>query len=458
MAHPRRKALRGQLLSFVDDPHAVGEVASRRHVEDGLLLIEDGRIAAFDEAHALLPALPADTPIEHWPNCLILPGLIDIHIHLPQTQVIASYGAQLLDWLQTYTFVEEQRFEDPDHSARIARFFLDELARNGTTTAVVYGSVHPQSVEALFVESARRNLCTIAGKVMMDRGAPAGLLDTAERGYAESKALIARWHGQGRQLYAISPRFAVTSSPAQLEAAGALAREHPDCYVQTHLSENHEEIATVRRLFPAAASYTDIYDRCGLLGPRSIFGHCLHLTEPERRRLSESGSIAAFCPTSNLFLGSGLFDLAGLRDPARPVRIGIASDVGGGTSYSMLRTAAEGYKVLQLRGQSWPALEAFYALTLGNARALGRADEIGTLEPGTAADLVVLDPAATPAMAHRMERIAGDLAETLFVLLMMGDERAVRATYVMGERTLPATRRRHQSARTSGPAGAPALR
>ena len=349
MARPRRKALRGQLLSFVDDPHAVGAAASRRHLEDGLLLIEDGRIAAFGEAHALLPALPADTSIEHWPGCLILPGLIDLHIHLPQTQVIASYGAQLLDWLQTYTFVEEQRFEDPAHSARIARFFLDELARNGTTTAVVYGSVHPQSVEALFVESARRNLCTIAGKVMMDRGAPAGLLDTAERGYAESKALIARWHGQGRQLYAISPRFAITSSPAQLEAAGALAREHPDCYVQTHLSENHEEIATVRRLFPAAASYTDVYDRCGLLGPRSIFGHCIHLAEAERLRLSESGSIAAFCPTSNLFLGSGLFDLAGLRDPARPVRIGIATDVGGGTSYSMLRTAAEGYKVLQLQ-------------------------------------------------------------------------------------------------------------
>jgi len=430
----RPKALRGQLLSFSDDPQAVGAAASHRHLEDGVLLIEDGRIAGMGEARELLPALPAGTPVEHWPGCLILPGLIDIHIHLPQTQVIASFGAQLLDWLQTYTFVEEQRFADPAHCARIARFFLDELARNGTTTAVVYGSVHPQSVEALFTESARRNLCTIAGKVMMDRGAPPGLLDTAERGYAESKALIARWHGKGRQRYAISPRFAVTSSAAQLEAAGALAREHPDCYVQTHLAENHEEIATVRRLFPAAASYTDVYDRCGLLGPRSIFGHCLHLGEAERRRLSESGSVAAFCPTSNLFLGSGLFDLAGLRDPACPVRVGIATDIGGGTSYSMLRTAAEGYKVLQLRGQSWPALDAFYALTLGNARALGLESEIGTLAVGSAADVVVLEPRATPAMAHRMERGADDLAATLFVLLMMADERAVRASYVMGER------------------------
>jgi guanine deaminase len=429
-----RKALRGELLSFSDDPQAVGAAASHRHLEDGVVLIEDGRIARVGAAQDLLPALPAGTPVEHWPDCLILPGLIDIHIHLPQTQVIASFGAQLLDWLQTHTFVEEQRFADPAHCARIACFFLDELARNGTTTAAVYGSVHPESVEALFAESARRNRCTIAGKVMMDRGAPPGLLDTAERGYAESKALIARWHGKGRQRYAISPRFAVTSSAAQLEAAGALAREHPDCYVQTHLAENHEEIATVRRLFPAAASYTEVYDRCGLLGPRSIFGHCLHLDQTERRRLSESGSIAAFCPTSNLFLGSGLFDLAGLRDPACPVRVGIATDVGGGTSYSMLRTAAEGYKVLQLRGQTWPALDAFYTLTLGNARALGLEGEIGTLAVGSAADVAVLDPRATPAMAHRMERGAGDLAATLFVLLMMGDERAVRATYVMGER------------------------
>jgi guanine deaminase len=425
------KALRGQLLTFRDDPQTAGGAASHRHVEDGVVLIEDGRIKALGEARDLLAA---DVPVEHFPDCLILPGLIDSHIHLPQTQVIASYGRQLLDWLETYTFVEEQRFADPAHCARIARFFLDELARNGTTTAVVYGSVHPASAEALFAESARRNLCTIAGKVMMDRGAPPGLLDTAERGYEETKELIARWHGKHRLRYAISPRFAVTSSAGQLEAAGVLAREHPDCYVQSHLSENHEEIRTVRRLFPAAESYTDVYARYGLLGPRSIFGHCLHLDEAERRLLAEGGSVAAFCPTSNLFLGSGLFDLAGLR--AAAVRTAIATDVGGGTSYSMLRTAAEGYKVLQLRGQSWPAFDAFYALTLGNARALGLADEIGTLEPGTAADIVVLDPRATPAMSHRMERIAGDLKQTLFVLLTMGDERAVRATYVAGEPTV----------------------
>jgi guanine deaminase len=431
------KALRGQLLSFVDDPSVVGTEASHRYLEDGLLLVEDGRIAALGPAHELLRTLPAGTPVDYWPDCLILPGLIDSHIHFPQTQVIASFGAQLLDWLQNYTFLEEQRFGDSAHSARIASFFLDELARNGTTTAAVYCTVHPESAEAFFAESARRNTRMIAGKVMMDRGAPAGLLDSAERGYVESKALIDRWHGRGRQLYAISPRFALTSSDAQLEAAGALASEHPDCYVQTHLSENHAEIAAVRRLFPWAESYTHVYDRFGLLGPRSIFGHCLHLSAAERERLSATGSVAAFCPTSNLFLGSGLFDLRALRNPDLPVRVSVATDVGGGTSYSMLRTAAEGYKVLQLQGQTWPALDSFYALTLGNARALGLAGEIGTLEPGTAADLVVLDPRATPAMAHRMERIAGDLAATLFLLMMMGDERAVRATYVMGERQHP---------------------
>jgi len=428
-----RRAIRGRLLSFKGDPAEVGAAASHTLIEDGALVVEDGRIAARGEARDLLGRLPAGTPVDDHTGCLILPGLIDTHIHFPQTQVIASYGAQLLDWLQKYTFVEEQRFKDPAHAARIARFFLDELLRNGTTTAVVYGSVHPESADALFAESERRGTRMIAGKVMMDRGAPAGLLDTAERGYAESKGLIERWHGRGRQLYAISPRFAVTSSDAQLEAAGALLAEHPDCYLQTHLSENHDEIATVRRLFPWAKSYTDVYDRFGLLRPRSIFGHCIHLDEPELERLSASRSVAAFCPTSNLFLGSGLFDLAALRDPRRPVRVGLATDVGGGTSYSMLRTAAEAYKVLQLRGQHWPALDAFYAMTLGNARALGLEHAIGSLEPGSEADLVVLDARATPAMAHRMETIAGDLAEELFVLLMLGDDRAVRATYVMGE-------------------------
>jgi guanine deaminase len=428
----RRRAIRGRLLSFKDDPAAVGEAASHAYLEDGVVLVEDGRIAACGDAAAVLGKLPPGTPIDDHAGRLILPGLIDTHIHLPQTQVIASYGSQLLEWLQKYAFVEEQKFADAAHAARIAGFFLDELLRNGTTTAVAYGSVHPQSAAALFAEAERRGLRTVAGKVMMDRGAPAALLDTAESGYRESKALIERWHGRGRLHYAISPRFAVTSSEAQLQAAAALLVEHPDCYLQTHLAENLAEIATVRRLFPWAKSYTDVYDRFGLLGPRSLFGHCIHLEEAELERLSASRSVASLCPTSNLFLGSGLFDLAALRDSRRPVRVGLATDVGGGTSYSMLRTAAEAYKVVQLRGQHWSALEAFYAITLGNARALGLEAMIGNLAPGREADIVVLDARATPAMAHRMET-ARELAEELFVLLIMGDARAVRATYVMGE-------------------------
>jgi guanine deaminase len=426
------RAIRGRILTFKGDPAEVGEAACHVYVEDGALLVEDGRIAALGEAGEILAGLPAGTPVDDHTGHLVLPGLIDTHIHFPQTQVIASYGAQLLEWLQKYTFVEEQKFGDPAHAERVARFFLDELLRNGTTTAVVYCSAHLESAEAFFTESARRDTRMIAGKVMMDRGAPAALTDTAERGYRESKALLERWHGNGRQLYAISPRFALTSTEAQLEVAGALVKEHPDAYVQTHLCENHDEIATARRLFPSASSYTDIYDRFGLLGPRALLGHCIHLEDEEVERLAATGSIAVFCPTSNLFIGSGLFDMARLCDPRRPVRIGLATDVGGGTSYSMLRTSAEAYKVLQLRGQNLTALQAFFLMTLGNARALGLEDRIGTLEAGSEADIVVLDSRATPAMAHRMET-ARELAEELFVLVTLGDDRAVRATYVAGE-------------------------
>jgi guanine deaminase len=439
---PKSRALRGRLLEFLDDPAEVGEASSHRYQEDGLLVIEGGRIVQAGAAPALLAGLPPGTVVDAYPDCMILPGLIDTHIHYPQTQVIASYGAQLLEWLNKYTFVEEQKFSDPAHAADIASFFLDELLRSGTTTAVVYCTVHPESVEAFFAESERRNTRMIAGKMMMDRNAPAALTDTAERSYHEAKALLQTWHRRGRQLYAVSPRFALTSSEAQLEAAGALLREHPDVYLQTHLAENHEEIATVRRRFPSARSYTDVYDRCGLLGPRSIFGHCLHLADEELQRLSDTGSIGAFCPTSNLFIGSGLFDLARLRDPARPVRVSLATDVGGGTSYSMLRTAAEAYKVLQLQGQNLPPLEAFYLMTLGNARALGLEAEIGSFAIGSEADVAVLDPCATPAMAHRMATLGDDLAATLFVLMTLGDERAVRATYVAGDLAHPAARLR----------------
>jgi guanine deaminase len=265
---------------------------------------------------------------------------------------------------------------------------------------------------------------------MMDRDAPDALMDTSQRGYDESKALIERWSGRGRLGYAITPRFAVTSTQAQLEAAGALAREFPQCYVQTHADENKAEIARVAALFPEARSYIDVYARAGLTGPRSVFGHCIHLQDGEVAELAASRSVAAFCPTSNLFLGSGLFDQARLQQAG--VRIALATDIGGGTSYSMLRTAAEGYKVLQLNGQSWPALQAFYRMTLGNARALSLDDRIGSIEAGKEADLVVLDSRSTPALAHRMETAGGDIEVELFALVTMGDDRAVRQTYVAG--------------------------
>jgi len=426
-------AIRGRLLSFVRPPAGPGDSDSYRYLPDGLVVVAEGRIQAVGPASELLGTLPAGTPVEHHPDGLLVPGFIDLHIHFPQTHVIASYGTQLLEWLEKYTFVEEQKFADEAHATRNAKFFVDELLRNGTTTAVCYGSVHPQSVEALFAESERRGTAMIAGKVMMDRNAPERLRDTAQQSYDDTKALIGRWHGRGRQRYAVTPRFAITSTEAQLEAAGALMREHPDCYMQTHLSENVDEIRFVRELFPNDPNYTAVYQRFGLLGPRALFGHCIHLEEDEQRRLAETRSVAVFCPTSNLFVGSGLFDMA--RFSAEPrLRIGIATDVGGGTSYSMLQTAGEAYKVLQLRGQNLSPLAAFDLMTRGNAEALGMEAEIGSLQPGCFADIVVLDSRATPAMEYRMETVGGDIEAELFVLMTMGDDRAVKATYIQGRK------------------------
>ena len=422
------RLLRGRLLSFSESPRLAGD-AAHSYIEDGGLLFVDGKIAAAGPFAEVSASAPGAAVYDH-SGKLILPGFIDTHIHYPQTRVIGSYGAQLLEWLQKYTFVEEQKFSDPVHAEKVSKFFLDELFRNGTTTAVVYCTVAPQSVEAFFTESEARGARMIAGKVMMDRNAPPALTDTPQRGYDESNALIARWHGRGRLEYAITPRFAITSTDAQLEAAGTLAKEHPDCYVQTHLSENHAEIALTKQLYPQARDYLDVYDRFGLVGPKSIFGHCIHLEPAEVETLAARNAVAAFCPTSNLFLGSGLFDLKRLDEAG--VRSSLATDVGGGTSYSLLQTANEAYKVLQMRGQSWPALQAFYQLTLGNARALGLEAKIGALEIGHEADVVVLDSRGTAAMAHRMESIRDNLAEELFVLMMMGDDRAVSETYVAG--------------------------
>lgn len=419
-----RTLIRGRVLGFHADPAETRD--SHVFHEDGAVLIEDGRILAAGD-HAVLRA-EGVAEIDHRPH-LILPGFIDPHIHFPQVQVIASWGAQLLDWLQTYTFPEEARFADPAHAARMADAFLDLLAAHGTTTACAFASSHPGSVDALFAAAEARGMAMLAGKVMMDRGAIPAVHDTAQSAYDDSRALIERWHGRGRLRCVITPRFAITSSPAQLEAAGALAREHPELHIQTHLSENRAEIDHTLGLYPEARDYLDIYDRFGLLGPRSLMGHAIHLGAREIARMAETGTRAIHCPTSNLFLGSGLFDARGLR--AAGIVTGVATDIGGGTSYSMLQTLHEAYKIAQLRGDNLHPLSAFHWATRGNAVALGMEDRIGTLAPGSDADLVVLDSRATPAMALRAERV-GTPAEELFLLQVMGDDRSVVQTYIAG--------------------------
>lgn len=426
------RLLRGRLLSFLEAPRSIDDESAYRYVEDGAVLIEDGLITASGAYTDVAAQAGGDVIVtDHRPH-LLSAGFIDTHLHYPQVQIIGSYAAALLEWLNTYTFVEEQRFGDPDHAARISTAFFDELVRHGTTTAAVYCSVHKASADAFFAESHRRNMRMIAGKVMMDRNAPEGLRDTPQSGYDDTKAVIADWHGKGRQHVAITPRFAITSTPEQMEMAQSLVREHPDLHLQTHLSENHAEIAFTKELFPWCNDYTAVYEHYGLLGPKSLFGHSIHLSEREADAMAATGSVAVFCPTSNLFLGSGLFDLKTLDERDNPVRIAIATDIGGGTNYSMLRTVDEGYKVLQLQGQRMTPLESFYRITLGNARALSLDDHIGSLEPGRDADIIVLNANATPAMALRMETVS-KLTEELFLLQTLGDDRAIVETYVAGE-------------------------
>jgi guanine deaminase len=426
------RLLRGRLLSFLRQPEDLHDTGSYIHHEDGGLLVADGRIVAIGSyADVRLQAPDGVEEIDHRPH-LIMPGFIDPHIHFPQVQVVGSYAGNLLEWLNTYTFVEEQRFADAAHSARMAGIFFDELVRYGTTTAVAYCSVHKTSADAFFAESLRRNMRMVAGKVMMDRNAPEALRDTPQSGYDDTRQVIADWHGKGRNHVAITPRFAITSTPEQMEMAQTLAREYPDLHIQTHLSENLEECRFAGELYPKAKDYTDIYAHYGLLGRKSLFGHCIHLSEREADVMSESGSVAVFCPTSNLFLGSGLFGLKRLERREKPVRSAVATDIGGGTSYSMLRTLDEGYKVLQLQGDRMTPLESFYRMTRGNAEALSLEDKIGTLDVGTDADLVVLNASSVPAMAIKMD-VVSTLVEELFLMQTMGDDRTIVETYIAGE-------------------------
>ena len=426
------RAYRASILHFVGNPDEMGEGA-HQYFDDGMLVVKDGVVTHLGDAKSLLPTLAPGVEVVDYRGRLILPGLIDTHMHFAQTDIIASHGEHLLEWLERYTFPEERRFKDEQHAIAVAEFSINEMLRNGTTTSMVFATVHKTSVDAIMGAAAARGMCMIAGKVMMDRNCPDALCDSAEASYEESRELIEKWHGagQGRLRYAVTPRFAPTSSERQLALAGQLLAEHSGVYLQTHLAENKSECQWVQELFPWSKSYLDVYDRFGLLGPRSVFAHCIHLDQRDRQRVAASGAAMAFCPTSNFFLGSGLFDMA--RATQSGVRLGMGTDVGGGTSFSLLRTLHEAYKVVQLSGQSMNAFQGLYRATLGGAQALSLDDEIGNFVAGKYADFVVLNCAATPLIERRFVR-AETLAERLFVLMMLGDEHIVDATHVRGRK------------------------
>ena len=424
------RAFRGEILDFVGDPATLGDIA-HRHFADGVLLVRGGKVAAVGPAPAMLASIPADAVVTDYRGKLIVPGFIDTHVHYAQTDIIASYGAQLLEWLEKYTFPAEARFADPKHARDVAEFFVAELLRNGTTTAMVFATTHKASVDAIFEAARARSLRVIAGKVLMDRNVPEAVRDTADSGFDDSQALIAQWHGRDRLAYAVTPRFAPTSTERQLDLCGRLLEEHPDVYLQSHVAENVGEVAWVADIYPWSRSYLDVYDHFGLLRERAVYAHCIHLDATDRKRMADTGTAMSFCATSNLFLGSGLFDLRAAHE--RGVRVGLGTDVGGGTTLSMLRTMAESYKVCQLAGQSLSPMQAFYLATLGGAAALYLEERIGNFDIGKEADFVVLDPEATPHLARRMERTA-TLAERLFAFMIMGDDRAVHATHVLGAR------------------------
>ncbi|MBP9681047.1 MAG: guanine deaminase [Bacteriovorax sp.] len=425
-------AIRSSALSFVNDPFLVGAEASYHYENDALILMENGKIKSFGSYEKLKSSIPAGVELKTYKDSLVLPGFIDTHIHYPQTQIIGAYGKQLIDWLNNYTFVAEQQFNNFDYAYEVAQFFLDECLKAGTTTVMTYCTVHPESVDAFFEAALKKKMRVIAGKVLMDRNAPPELLDTAKKGYDQSKALIKKWHGVDRLLYAITPRFAPTSTEEQLESAGALWSEFPGTYMQSHLSENLGEISWVKELFPKTRDYLDVYDHYKLLGTRAVYGHGIHLSEREWIRLNETGTSLAHCPTSNEFLGSGLFDFLKAKKKERPIKVGLATDIGAGTSFSQLQSMNESYKIAQLSGFTLSSMHAFYLATRGAAEALCLEDKIGSIAEGMEADLVVLNLKSTPLIDFRMKHCKS-LEESLFIQMTLGDDRATSAVYIAGE-------------------------
>lgn len=420
------KTFRGEILSVPEDPAVAGPEAVR-HFEDGLLVVEDGLVLACGP-YAELSERFAEVPAERLTG-LIVPGFVDAHVHYPQIECIASHGEQLMQWLERHIFPAEKAFADRAHADQVAAFFLDELLRHGSTSALVFATVHPGSVDALFEAALKRDMRIVSGKVLMDLG-PEGLRDTVATGRSDSEALIARWRGRGRLGYAVTPRFVPTSSAEQLADAGAMIAAHPDVLMHTHLSENPGEIEFVAGRFPESGDYLDVYDRFGLVGPRSVFAHCVHMSDRALARMAEAGSGIAFCPTSNMFLGSGLFDLA--QADRHSVAIGIGTDIGAGTTLSLLHTLGEAYRTCQLRGASLDPFRALHLATAGGARVMGIADKVGGLMPGQEADFVLLDEKSTPLLARRCA--GASLHDRLFALQVLGDDRAVAATWLRGRR------------------------
>ncbi len=426
-----QRLLRGPLFTCLDDPgeEATPLAATTRYLEDGAIWIVDGHIRAVEPFEVLADQLPPGIEIVDYRDKLMMPGFIDSHVHYVQLDIMASYGRELLDWLNDYTFPAECRFADAAYAEAGAERFLDEMLRVGTTTAQVFCSSHPVSVDSFFSAAQRRQLRMIAGKVLMDRHAPDALTDDTLGGVRDSERLIADWHGRDRLSYTLTPRFAPTSTREQLDAVGGVLNNAPDLYLQTHLSENRGEVAWVAELFPESRDYLDVYERYGLVGPRSTFAHGIHLNDDQRRRLAQRGANIAFCPTSNLFLGSGLMDRLACRDAG--LTTSLASDVGAGTTLSGLGTLQGAYQVGALLGQALTGWQGFYRLTLGNARALHLDDKIGSLQAGFEADIVVLDPNSTPLMSRRLSQTE-TLSERLFAMMMLGDDRTVAATWANG--------------------------
>lgn len=420
------RVIKGQTLSF-----ASGNIPV--HEEKGAVVVGDDGTILWSGPQPLLPHAFRQAEVDDHGARIVMPGFIDAHIHFPQYRMLAAPGKDLLDWLTRFTFPEESRYADPAYAAAAAEIFVQRLFQHGTTSALAFCSVHKACADALFAAAEKMGMALITGKSMMDRNAIPAVQDDPETGARETEELYKAWHGKGRLRYAVTPRFAVTSSEAQLQRTGELLASLDGALMQTHLSESPGEIALVAKLFPNAKDYTDVYDHFGLLSDRSLFAHGIHLSERECARLSESGSTVVHCPTSNTFLGSGLMSMPYLRKDARPVHIGVATDVGGGTSYSMLATLGETYKVQMLTGYKPTAMDLFAMATRGNAERLKIAHETGAIEVGKFADLVVLDPHATPVLASRQE-VSASLEDVLFSLMILGDDRAVSATYVAGRK------------------------